>query len=114
MLKDRLSKGLLPEPKNRKWGKRAWTADEVRQAIDRFQGGPARLPKKSFYTSADVAQALCLTREQFRYAIEQGRVADCERRDEQGRRVWTAEEVERALARLGGGEDVRHDPGGNE
>ncbi len=35
------------------------------------------------------------------HAIEQGRLTDCVGRDEQGRRVWTAEEVERAVERFG-------------
>ena len=44
MLADRLAKGLLPEPTHLRWGKRAWTAEEVRDAIARTKGGSARLP----------------------------------------------------------------------
>jgi hypothetical protein len=38
-----------------------------------------------------------VTSEQLRCAIELGRLADCKERDEQGLRVWRAEEVERAV-----------------
>jgi hypothetical protein len=57
----------------------------------------ARLTVKPVHTSTDVAQALGITWEQLRYAIEQGRVTDCVGRDGQGHRIWTAEEVERAV-----------------
>jgi DNA-binding transcriptional MerR regulator len=101
MLQDRLAKGLIPEPSARHWGKRAWTAAEVRAAVTRVKeaqsGGPAGLPMKPFYTSTDVANLLGLTWEQLRYAIELGRVPDCRERDAQGHRVWTREEVERAV-----------------
>jgi hypothetical protein len=39
-------------------------------------------------------------------------LADCKERDDHGRRLWTAEEVERLMAAFGGGEDVRGDRGG--
>ena len=97
IMKDRLRNGFLPEPALRRGGKRAWTADEVRDAIARAQGGPAGLPRKATYTSTEAAQALGVSWEQLRYLIKQGRLADCEGRGEQGRRVWTPAEVELAM-----------------
>ncbi|MGO8998735.1 MAG: MerR family transcriptional regulator [Polyangiaceae bacterium] len=62
------------------------------------RGDPPGSPFRERYTSAEVAQALGVTWEQLRYAIEQGRLPECRERDGQGRRVWTAEEVERLVS----------------
>jgi DNA invertase Pin-like site-specific DNA recombinase len=110
MLHDRLSKNILPEPTHRKWGKRAWTADEVRDVLARTQGGPAGLPRKPSYTSTEVAQALGVTWEQLRYLIKQGRVADCRTRGEQGRRAWTMAEVELVVGKFRNTSEVGTEP----
>src|ERR1019366_3347651 len=59
--------------------------------------------RRSSPASTDVVQALGITGDQLRYAIEQGRITDCAERDDHGRRLWTMEEVERAVREFSGG-----------
>lgn len=49
----------------------------------------------------DLAEILGVTWEQLRYAIDLGRVTDCEGRDELGHRRWREKEVDRAVEECG-------------
>lgn len=104
-ISNRIAKGLIPHGTQRHRGNHAWSLAEVCEiarnvpAVDQ----PHRwgLPKKDFYTSGDVAEIVGVTWEQLRYAIKLGRVAECHTRDDQGHRMWTEVEVERAAAAFG-------------
>jgi DNA invertase Pin-like site-specific DNA recombinase len=104
-LRHRLATKMISEGKQQRWGKRAWTLEEMsaiwsawnaRELLYRWG-----LPKKAFYASADVCSIIGVTWEQLRYAIEKGRVVDCTERDSQGHRRWAAAEVERAVVQFG-------------
>ena len=62
---------------------------------------PARAFPRRRTHEREVAEIVGVTWEQLRYAIELGRVTDCEGRDGQGHRRWTEAEVERVLEEFG-------------
>ena len=99
--------GVLAEPGGRHGDKRVWTDDELddAQAALRHHRGedkPKRwgLPVAHEYSRYDLAKIVGLSPDRIRYLIKKGDIADPPR-DARGRRVWTPEQVEELVGRLG-------------
>ena len=99
-----LAKGLIARGTHERWGKMAWSLDELRAVVAAWTSRelPYRwgLPKKAFNTTGDLVQILGPNFERIRYLIEARAITDCKGRDERGHRWWTEAEVERAVEQL--------------
>jgi len=94
----RVRNGTFEAAATTKWGKPAWTFEQVERLVAQMQAPPAKgpfgLPRKESYTSGDLCIVLGgISHERLRYLIETGAVPDCQSRDRNGHRMWTGAEL---------------------